>query len=192
MNADALSDAVLALVTFSIAARLTRPHPALGTGCLLIGLAAAVGVLRYSGIDAALGPHRFFAIIAAGAGFPLLAIAVRWPHDPIAGHATAAARFAVIAGGVGVAMELAGAGLWRQVVPALAVGLMLLTVLTTPHGPRTSGVLLITLALSCAAAGLTLPVLGLSAAALLHYALAAGLALLALAPPARACVESDS
>lgn len=183
MNADALSDAVLATVSLIAATRLMYRQPGLGTACMLIGLAAAIGVLRYSGVESALGPHRFFSLLAACAAFPLLTIAVRWPDDPVARYPRATARFVVLIGGVGIALVLAGFERWREIVPAVAAALLLLTVFKTLHRQRIAGVLLIAAALAFAAAGQPVPILDLGPAELLHYTLAAGLLLLALAPP---------
>lgn len=173
MNADALSDLVLALVGLSIARQQLRVRPALAVGALLIGLAAAMGVLRYAGLSEALGPHRFLSLLAACAGFPLLALAVRWPDDPIARHVTAAGRFVLIAGAIGVVLTLAGATLWRDLLPAAAVLAIALTAVEQRQAPLIIAALALIAALVIA--GLQLSVGPLNTVQALHYLLAIGL-----------------
>lgn len=69
MNADAISDLILAVVAFSIAFVQLRQRPALAIGCGLIGLAAAIGTLHYQYGELFAGPHRFTGLVAASAGF---------------------------------------------------------------------------------------------------------------------------
>ena len=87
---------------------------------MLLGLAAAMGVLRYSGLEWALGPHRFFSLLAACVAFWLMVAALRWPHAPLARQATAVGRFVVLLGGLGIAASQVGAAWWAQVVPGLS------------------------------------------------------------------------
>jgi hypothetical protein len=77
-------------------------------------LAAAGGVLRYSGVDWALGPHRFMSLLAACVAFLLMLTALRWPEAPLAKRATAVGRFVVLVGGFGVAVS--------QWAPAVGAG----------------------------------------------------------------------
>ena len=77
MNADALSDLVLLLVCGTIVWFHRRERPALAVAAGLIGLAACLGVFRYSGWAEMLGPHRFTSLLAACAAFPLLASGLR-------------------------------------------------------------------------------------------------------------------
>ena len=65
MNADAISDLILAVVAFSIAFVQLRQRPALAIGCGLIGLAAAIGTLHYQYAELFAGPHRFTGLVAA-------------------------------------------------------------------------------------------------------------------------------
>ena len=72
MNADALSDLVLLLVCAGIAWRSKSARPAVAVASALIGAAAMLGVLRYSGVPLVWGPHRFASLLAACAAFLLL------------------------------------------------------------------------------------------------------------------------
>jgi hypothetical protein len=69
MNADAISDLILAVVAFFHCLCPAAPAPALAIGCGLIGLAAAIGTLHYQYGELFAGPHRFTGLVAASAGF---------------------------------------------------------------------------------------------------------------------------
>jgi hypothetical protein len=91
MTADALSDLVLALVCAGIAARClggARSRPGIGIAAVLIGLAAVLGVLRFSTWapfnEAVRGAHQFASLVAAVGGFPLLAFSLHQPDSPLA------------------------------------------------------------------------------------------------------------
>ena len=108
MNPDALSDLVLLLVCAAILWFHLRQRPAVAVAAGLIGLAACLGVLRYSGWAEMLGPHRFTSLLAACAAFPLLASGLRWPDAPLATRGAAVGRFVLVVGGVGIVLTLAG------------------------------------------------------------------------------------
>ncbi|MDB5935521.1 MAG: hypothetical protein JWQ01_2865 [Massilia sp.] len=121
MNGEALSDLLLALVSLPLAWRLRERHPGIGTAFLLIGVAALCGVVRYIGVPQALGPHRFFSLLAACAAMPLLAASLCWPTGASARRAAAAARFVLLAGGIGVLLvAVAGIAPWSSVAAALS------------------------------------------------------------------------
>lgn len=121
MNGDALSDLMLALVALSLAWRLAGRRPGMAIAMAVIGVAAACGVLRYSGFAPALGPHRFFSVIAACAGLPLLVASVCWPEQVLAKRAAAAARFVVLLGGIAVLIvAVFDFALWSDAVAALS------------------------------------------------------------------------
>jgi hypothetical protein len=101
MNADAVSDLVLALVCAVVVQRNIRDRPGLAIPALLVGIAACFGVLRFSGVALALGPHKYTSLLAACAAFPLLAYALRFPDDALARRLAAASRFAFLLGGLG-------------------------------------------------------------------------------------------
>jgi len=120
MNADALSDLVL-LLGCAAAGWLGGPgRPAWRAAMGLLGVAAACGVLRYSGVDEALGPHRFLSLLAASVAFLLMLASLRWPQSPLALRPTAVGRFVVLVGGLGVAVSQMGAPWWAQVVPGVS------------------------------------------------------------------------
>lgn len=125
MNADALSDLILLLACAASAWHSGGSRPAWRGAMLMLGLAAGAGVLRFSGVEGALGPHRFLSLLAACVAFLLMLAALRWPQAPLARRATAVGRFVVLIGGTGVAISQLGFPLWAQVVPgvsAVAIG----------------------------------------------------------------------
>lgn len=120
MNGDALSDLVLLLACAGSWWYVGAGRPAWRGAMLLLGLAAAFGVLRFSAVEWALGPHRFASLLAACAAFPLMLTALRWSRGPLALRPTAVGRFVVLAGGVGVALTQVVTPLWSQLVPGLS------------------------------------------------------------------------
>ena len=183
MNADAVSDLVLAVVCGWQFGHHLRHRPGIAVAVALIGLAACLGVVHFSGFAVASGPHRFASLVAACAAFPLLAWSLRWPDDPVATQRRSAAYWATLLGAIGVAATVSGVEQWGQVVPGAAAITILWTML---HARSRMGILgAILLLASFVAAALvppqTLSLAGLSRVQALHYLMAA--ALLALAPP---------
>ena len=185
MNADALSDLVLLLVCAAVVWRNLRTRPAIAMGAGLIGAAALLGVLRYSGIALVYGPHRFLSLLAACTAFSLLAAGLRWADATIATRRAAVGRFVVVFGGVGVALTVFGVALWSQAVAGLSALLIVWTALQQRRALAICGALL--LAASFVVAALAKPdtlYLGyFNSIQALHYLLAAGIALLALPRP---------
>lgn len=182
MNGDALSDLLLAIVGLFFAWRLMPQRPGLAIGMGLIGFAAGLGVLRFSGIDAMLGPHRFASLLAGCAGLPLLAASLRWPDDSLATRVNAAAYFAMIIGALGVVLvvvvQFSG---WAQLVPAASALLILMTALQQRHAVAILGSTLLIGSFVVSALGL---VAGpLNSIQLLHLLMACGLALLTINAP---------
>ena len=71
--------------------------PAMRLACLLLGSAAVLGTLRFSGVLPLPPLHQFVSMLGAGVGLPLLAIAVVWPHSAVATERRFTWIFAVIA-----------------------------------------------------------------------------------------------
>ena len=182
MNADALSDLVLLLVCAAILWFHLRQRPAVAVAAGLIGLAACLGVLRYSGWAEMLGPHRFASLLAACAAFPLLAAGLRWPDAPLATRATAVGRFVLIVGGVGIALTLSNVALWRDVVPGVSALVIAWTVVQQRNAWGMAGTLALLASFAVAATGKAdSNYLGLfNTVQLMHYTLALALALLAV------------
>ena len=182
MNADALSDLVLLLVCGTIVWFHRRERPALAVAAGLIGLAACLGVFRYSGWAEMLGPHRFASLLAACAAFPLLAAGLRWPDAPLATRATAVGRFVLIGGGVGIALTLSNVALWRDVVPGVSALVIAWTVVQQRNAWGMAGTLALLASFAVAATGKAdSNYLGLfNTVQLMHYTLALALALLAV------------
>ncbi len=177
MNADALSDLVLLLVCAGIAWRSKSARPAVAVASALIGAAAMLGVLRYSGVPLVWGPHRFASLLAACAAFPLLAAGLRWPEAPLSARYAAVGRFVVVWGGVGVALTVMGVGLWSQVVPGLSAVVIVWTAIQLRSLSAILGALLLVGSFVVAATGKpdTLYLNQFNSTQALHYLLAAGL-----------------
>ncbi|MDT8991156.1 hypothetical protein RQP54_09795 [Curvibacter sp. APW13] len=120
MNADALSDLVLLLACVGSWWYAGVERPAWRGAMVLLGLAAACGVLRFSGLEWALGPHRFASLLAACVAFLLTLAALRWPQGQLARRSSAVGRFVVLVGGVGVALSQILTPLWSQVIPGVS------------------------------------------------------------------------
>jgi hypothetical protein len=127
MTADALSDLVLALVCAGIAARClggARSRPGIGIAAVLIGLAAVLGVLRFSTWapfnEAVRGAHQFASLVAAVGGFPLLAFSLHQPDSPLATRLAGAWWLVFVVAGAGVAAVVLGVKVWARVAPLLS------------------------------------------------------------------------
>ena len=78
MPSLAYTDGILALICLWLLTRASLPigvRIAAGT----LGLAAVLGVLRFSGLYPIPQWHQFVSMLGACAAFPLLAVAVLWP-----------------------------------------------------------------------------------------------------------------
>jgi hypothetical protein len=127
MNLQALFDGLLAVTAFYIACGLPRTRPALRLGCLLLGSAAVLGTLRFSGVLPLPQLHQYFSMLGAGVGLPLLAIAATQPTSAVASQRRFAWIFAVIAAVVcTLLIYVAQFKLWPSIC-AIAAALALLT-----------------------------------------------------------------
>ena len=129
MNADALSDLILALVCAYLGWSAGRQRAAWTGGMLILGIASTLGVLRFSEVPWALGPHKFMSVFSACVSFTLFAIALRWPFSPTSTRMAAAGRFIVLVGGFGVSAALTVAPWWGQALPGLSIILIVATML---------------------------------------------------------------
>ena len=198
MTHDSFSDLVLLSVCMGIAYRCLTVHrerAGVGIACLLIGIAAFLGVIRFSDWkpihELAEGPHRFASTIAAVGAFPILAYSLAFPKSPIATRLAGAWWFTFVVGGFGMAVWLLGFKLWAQIVPALCALWMAVSVAGGCRGRRL-GLGIAGLVFLFASFGVTLflpastRVLGIfKSIQMFHYFLATALALIALAtvPP---------
>ncbi len=154
MNGDALSDLLLAAISLIIAWRLVGTHPGVGVGAMLIGIAALLGVPDYLGIVQTRGPHHLASLVAACAGLPLIAISVGWPRDAIARRIGAAARFAVLAGGISILLVgVLGFSLLGQVLPALSAMVLVFAAVRSRRTPAICASAVLVCAFVTSAAG---------------------------------------
>ena len=122
MNWQAFFDACLAAVALWTAFNHTAERPAVRLGCVLIGLAAVLGALRFSGLLPLPPLHQVMSMLGAAVGLPLLAIAVIAPASAVTSQTRYAWIFAVSAGVLGMLIVVvAGIKLWGSVWALLAV-----------------------------------------------------------------------
>jgi hypothetical protein len=191
---NSFSDLVLFAACAALAVRylvLLRDQAGIGIACLLIGVAASLGVIQFSDwnpINELLrGPHRFASTLAAVGAFPVLAYSVAFPQSPISGRVSGAWWFAFVVGGLGFAVWLLGFKPWAQIVPALSgVWLAKKIVLDYRGISRSLGAMGLVFLFASFFVTLLIPastqVLGIfTSVQLLHYFLAAALVLIALA-----------
>lgn len=115
MNWLALFDGLLALVALQIAYK-AKDLASLRLGCSLIGAAAVLGALKFSGLLPLPGLHQSLSMLGAGAGIPLLAVTVIWPQGLITTQRRFSWIFGVILAVVCVLLAII-AGL--KIVPSL-------------------------------------------------------------------------
>ena len=190
MTLDSFSEIILALVCvwiFVQAFKVPNTHAGIGLAALLIGIAAVLGIVKFSSFtEASLivsGAHKFASLVASVAAFPILAYSLANPSQPFAMRLAGAWWLTFICGGFGVAIVVLGFKPWAQIVPALCALWIGYTVLFTAQGRSTKRILgFVALLLSFAATLLIKPemqLLGfLSKTQLLHYFLAIALFLL--------------
>jgi hypothetical protein len=174
MPSLAYTDGVLALICLWLLTRASLPiglRIAAGT----LGLAAVLGVLRFSGLYPIPQWHQFVSMLGACAAFPLLAVAVLWPDAAATRQLKFASIFFI---GMAVLGVLAvGVAQKRVLVDALTVISVVAMLISLARGGRWSTTLTTALML----AGLLLfaskatLVPGLVPGDLLHIGMAIGL-----------------
>ncbi|MEY4266791.1 MAG: hypothetical protein RIS90_1326 [Pseudomonadota bacterium] len=116
MNWQAGFDGLLALAAFWVVLGPARQLPALRLGCLLLGSAAVLGTLRFSGLLPLPQLHQFVSLLGAGVGLPLVALALVAPTGAVASQRRYTWIFAVIAAVFCVLLGVvAGLKLWGSV-----------------------------------------------------------------------------
>ena len=122
MNWQAFFDACLAAVALWTAVHGAAARPAVRLGCVLLGLAAVLGALRFSGLLPLPPLHQVMSMLGAGVGLPLLAMAVIAPASAVASQTRYAWIFAVSAGVLCMLMVVvAGIKVWASAWALLAV-----------------------------------------------------------------------
>ena len=149
MNLQAGFDGLLALAALWVALGPARQRPALGLACLLLGSAAVLGTLRFSGLLPLPQLHQFVSMLGAGVGLPLIAFAVIRPDGLVATQprytwnvavvlAVLCVLVGVVAGvklwaqvwAVGAALSIAGVALRRRDLPALGAAVCMVLAFT--------------------------------------------------------------
>lgn len=191
MTHDAFSDLVLFATCMFIALRnLPLGNAGVGIACLVIGIAASFGVIRFSDWspfnERMHGPHRIASTFAAVGAFPLLAYTIAYPSSPISRRVSGAWWLTFVVGGLGLGVWLLGFKLWAQIVPALSAICMLYSVATSFRRSNLAfGAIGLIFLLAAFLATLLIPdsysVIGVfSSTQLFHYFLAAALLLISI------------
>mgnify|MGYP000851129011 FL=1 len=135
MNLQALFDGILAAVALWVAVRSAHHWPALRLACLILGTAAVLGTLRFSGVLPLPAMHQFVSLLGAGVGLPLLAISVALPTSAVAQQRRYAWIFAVITAVMCILVAMvAQVKLWPSVCALTAALFMLVTALRRRDG----------------------------------------------------------
>lgn len=126
VTADALSDLGLFAVCAGFAwhcLSAERGRAGIGVACVLIGVAAFLGVFRFSSwagaSEAVRGAHQFMALVAAVGAFPIWAMSLAEPDSAVARRLRGAWWVTFVLAGAGVALVVMGVKLWQQAVPLL-------------------------------------------------------------------------
>jgi len=178
MNGAGASDLVLALVcaTVILTQRRARPGVALAAG--FIGLAAGLGVLRFSGLVAMTGPNKFASLLSAVAAFPLLAFSLRYPASRVALQAGAAVRPLLGLIAAGVALSMAGVATAGPVLSLMSVLVIVVTMAWRRQHVAALGALVLLGGMLATLAARAAAVTAFDPVVVLHLGLATGLALL--------------
>ena len=116
MNWQAGGDGLLALAAFWVVLGPGRRLTAVQLACLLLGSAAVLGTLRFSGVLPLPQLHQFMSLLGAGVGLPLLALALVAPDGAVASERRYTWIFAVVAAVLCVLLGVvAGLKLWGSV-----------------------------------------------------------------------------
>ena len=124
MNWQAALDGLLAVSALWVAVAAGRTRPALRLACVLLGSAAVLGTLRFSGVLPLPPLHQFLSLLGAGVGLPLIAK----PAGVVATQRRFTWIFGVVAAVLCVLLvTMAGLKLWSSVC-AFAAALTVLGV----------------------------------------------------------------
>lgn len=122
MNLQALFDGLLAAVALWLAWGPGRSMPAVRLGAVLLGVAAVLGTLRFSGLLVLPALHQSMSMLGAGVGLPLLGVAVVWPSGEVTRQRRYAWIFGVSAAVLCVLIAvMAGVKMWPSACALLAV-----------------------------------------------------------------------
>jgi lysylphosphatidylglycerol synthetase-like protein (DUF2156 family) len=177
MNWQALFDGILAVVAFGVLALAAPSRPSLRMACMLLGTAATLGTLRFSGLLPLPALHQFASMLGAGVGLPLLAIAVSQPNSAVATQRRYAWIFAVVAAVVcTVLVMVAQLKAWAAICAVMATLTIVISGISRRQGVTAIAGLLMLLALGAFAAKLQFG--ALQPGDFLHIGLALGLLLL--------------
>lgn len=141
MSSLAVTDGILFLCAAWLVARASLPigyRLAFG----VLGIAALLGFLRFSGIYPIETWHRLLTILSGSAALPLLAVCVKWPQSVVTTERQYTLIFLGAAGLLGLAIAgLAKLRIYDQVLGTLSMLAMLGLLVQLRDGRRILGVL---------------------------------------------------
>lgn len=150
MNYDSFSDLVLCAICFAIAYRSLSCWPqrsGIAIAMILIGIAAGIGVLRFSSWDSISDfwtrPHQFASTLAAVGGFPILEFSIVYPKSPLAVRPSGAWWLCFVVSGFGMGVWMLGFRAWSQIAPLLSWLCITATVIYARRWQETFGAILI-------------------------------------------------
>jgi hypothetical protein len=187
MNGAGASDLLLALVCAGVIATQRRARPGVALAAGLIGLAAVLGVMRFSGLAMMTGPNKFASLLSAAAAFPLLAWCLRYPASRVALHFGTAVRPVLILVALGVAVTMAGVAQWGAALSLLSALVLLGTLALRRNALATVGAVVLLGGMLATLAGRA-GAAAIDPAVALHLGLAVGLALLVAGTARRTAV----
>lgn len=125
-NSLVFTEAVLLTVSVAIAWSSSKNSKALSMACVLIAVAALLGLLRYSGILVLPDLHQLFAALSSCVALPLLAVVVIWPQSSVSQSGRYMTIFSFVAAFLAVILvTINEVELWRNVTAGLSALLIL-------------------------------------------------------------------
>lgn len=107
MSSLAYTDGLLALVCVWVLTRASLPL-ALRMAAAILGAAAVLGVLRFSGLYPLPPWHQFASLMGASVAFPLLAVTLAWPDSAVAQRLKFTVIFSIAMGVLGLLLVALG------------------------------------------------------------------------------------
>ncbi len=127
VNSLVLTEAVLAIASIAVALRSLKISKALSMACILIGVAALFGLLRYSEILVLPELHQLMAVLSSCVALPLLSVVVIWPESSVSQSIRYMTIFSFIAAFLAVILvSINEIEIWRNVCAGISALLILI------------------------------------------------------------------
>lgn len=126
VNSLVLTEAVLLVISIAVAWCSLKKSKALFMACILIGVAALLGLLRYSEVLALPELHKLFSSLSSCVALPLLAVVVIWPESSVSKSLRYMTIFSFIAAFLSVIIvTINEVEMWRNICAGLSALLIL-------------------------------------------------------------------